>query len=99
VQRRGAEAVAVQRFVQHRHLALPVAEDDGVLELRRVADEVPQGFPLLVRLAGEATRLCTMVVGLDAGATPRFGPGLCRKASASRWISGGMVAEKNRVGA
>src|SRR5665647_521953 len=33
MQRDGVEAVADQRFVQQRHFALAVAEDDGVLEI------------------------------------------------------------------
>jgi hypothetical protein len=50
VQRGGVEAVVQEGAVQHRHLALAIAEDDGVLELVRVADQAAQGVALLVRL-------------------------------------------------
>ena len=42
----GAEAVGDQRLVQDRHIALAVAEDDGVLEIVGAANEATQGLAL-----------------------------------------------------
>ena len=44
-----------------------------------------------------ATSRWTIVAAVEAGRATSTLTGLCRNASASRWISGGMVAEKNRV--
>ncbi len=38
-----------------------------------------------------------MVLAVEAGRATSMRTGLCRKSSARRWISGGIVAEKNRV--
>ena len=51
VQGGGGEAVPLQRPVQDRHVALAVAEDDRVLQVRRAADQVAQGLALLEVLA------------------------------------------------
>ena len=49
-----AEAVLLQRFVQHRHFALAVAEDDRVLQILGVAQQPAQHLALLMRLAADA---------------------------------------------
>ena len=51
VQRAGAEAVLLQRFMQHRDFALAVAEDDCVLEVLGVTEKTPQHFALLMGFA------------------------------------------------
>ena len=53
VQGADAEAVLLQRFVQQRHFALAVAEDDRVLEILGVAQQAAQRLALLVRLAAD----------------------------------------------
>jgi hypothetical protein len=89
--------VLLERAVQHRHVALAVAEHDRVLEVDGVADEAAERVALLVRLPPVATRRWVIVAAVEAARATSTLIGLCRKASASRWISGGMVAEKNRV--
>ena len=54
VQGADAEAVLLQRFVQQRHFALAVAEDDGVLQILGVAQQAAQHIALVVRLAADA---------------------------------------------
>ena len=52
------------------------------------------------RLAGplaEATKPCAMVIAVEAARATSMRTGLCKKASVSLVISGGMVAEKNKV--
>ena len=54
MQRADGKAVLLQRFVQQRHFAFAVAEDDRVLEVLGVAQEAPQRLALIVRLAADA---------------------------------------------
>ncbi len=49
-----AKTVLLQRFVEQRHFALAVAENDGVLQVLGVAEQTAQRFALLVRLAADA---------------------------------------------
>ena len=51
VQRADRIAVPLERAVERRDVALAVAEDDGVGEVRRRVDELSERRPLLVRLA------------------------------------------------
>jgi hypothetical protein len=54
VQRGRVELMPLQRAVDDRHVALAVAEDDGVVELGRGADELAERFPLLGGLPAAA---------------------------------------------
>src|SRR5262245_60824130 len=51
MQRRRLEAMANERAMQLRHLALAIAEYDGVLEILSGADQTAQGVAFFVRLA------------------------------------------------
>ena len=92
-----AEAMLLQRFVQQRHFALAVAEDDGVLEVLGVAEQAAQRFALLMRLAADADQELGDAGGRGRGAR-NFDPfGIVQEVSVMRRISGGIVAEKNSV--
>ena len=90
------ETVLQQRFVQDRDIALAIAEDDRVLEIVGAADQLTQSFAL-VRAAAESDQTLRDVVGVVAARATSMRTGLCRKVSVSRVISGGIVAEKNKV--
>ena len=70
VQRRRVEAVAQQRLVQLRDLALAIAEHDGVLEVFARPDQVAQRIALVMRFA--------------AGLDQKLGGGRRRWSQASR---------------
>ena len=97
MQRGGVELVAQQRAVQLGDLALAVAEDDGVLEVSAVRISLRSVSRFSCRVAAGATSSWLMVVAAVAGLETSTRTGLCRKLSAMRWISGGMVAVKNSV--
>ena len=54
VQGANGKAVLLQRFVQQRHFALAVAEDDRVLQILGIAQQAPQRVALVVRFAADA---------------------------------------------
>ncbi len=95
---RGGEAVALQRAGERRHVALAVAEDDRVLEVSSARISWRERGALLLGLAGDRDQ--ALLDGLDdrvlAGDLDAS-PGRAGSGSVRRWISGGMVAEKNRV--
>ena len=64
-----AEAVVLQGAVKDGDIALAVAEDDCVLQVRRVPDQLPQGLSLLVILAARRHE------ALDDGRGCRSGAG------------------------
>ena len=98
MQRHRVELVAHQRAVQLRDFALAVAEDDGVLEAVGRADQPAQASRAFRPDRGRSvTSNCVMVAAAVAGLETSTRTGLCRKVSAMRWISGGMVAVKNSV--
>ena len=74
---------------------LAIAEDERVLDVLG-AQQAAQRFAL-VRRCCTMTSPCTTVAAGEAGGATATSFGFIRNASASRRISGGMVAEKNSV--
>ncbi len=88
MQRGDAEAVALQRLVEHLHVALAVAEDDRVLEVLRPAQDAPQGSRFEWGSRPAAMRRCVIVEAVVAWRATSMRAGLWRNVSVSRWISG-----------